>query len=166
MVFELIDMRSFSNLWYWIVLAVVWSSASHWVLGVPYDMVIRARRHGGDAEADLRDMVRINVNRLQFMVRRSGLWMLGLSCFFLTSLGIIGFVYAVEFAQAVFLIALPLNGVLALSIRTARRIRAADGVGMYNMLVRHRVATQIVGMVSIFVTAFWGMLQNMALGAF
>ncbi len=26
-VFELIDMRSFSNLWYWIALAVVWYAA-------------------------------------------------------------------------------------------------------------------------------------------
>ena len=41
-IFELIDMRSFSNLWYWIALAVMWSTASHWVLGVPWDMVIRA----------------------------------------------------------------------------------------------------------------------------
>ena len=31
-VLELIDMRSFSSLWYWIGLAVLWSSASHWVL--------------------------------------------------------------------------------------------------------------------------------------
>ncbi len=55
-------MRSFSNLWYWIALAVTWSTASHWVLGVPFDMVLRARRHGGDAERDLEDMVRVNVS--------------------------------------------------------------------------------------------------------
>ena len=46
-IFEVIDMRSFSNLWYWIMLAVIWSSTSHWVLGVPHDMFIRARRQGG-----------------------------------------------------------------------------------------------------------------------
>ncbi len=46
---------SFSNLWYWIALAVMWSSTSHWVLGVPYDMIQRARREGGQAEADLED---------------------------------------------------------------------------------------------------------------
>ncbi len=44
LIFDLIDMRSFSNLWYWIALAVTWSSTSHWVLGVPFDMVLRARR--------------------------------------------------------------------------------------------------------------------------
>jgi hypothetical protein len=46
-VFEVIDMRSFSNLWYWIALAVLWSSTSHWVLGVPFDMIQRARRRAG-----------------------------------------------------------------------------------------------------------------------
>jgi len=39
-IFELIDMRSFSNLWYWIVLSVLWSTMSHWVLGVPFDTPI------------------------------------------------------------------------------------------------------------------------------
>ena len=51
-IFELIDMRSFSNLWFWIALAVVWSSASHWVLGVPWDMALRAKRKGGQLAED------------------------------------------------------------------------------------------------------------------
>ena len=58
--FELIDMRSFSNLWYWIMLAVMWSSASHWVLGVPFDVISRARRQGGALQDDLETLVRIN----------------------------------------------------------------------------------------------------------
>lgn len=66
-VFEVIDMRSFSNLWFWIALAVMWSSASHWVLGVPFDMVGRAAKNGGQAESDLEDLVRINANRLLFI---------------------------------------------------------------------------------------------------
>ena len=73
MIFEVIDMRSFSNLWFWIALAVVWSSASHWVLGVPFDMVHRARRHGGQAQIDLDDLARINANRLLHMLEDAGL---------------------------------------------------------------------------------------------
>jgi len=98
--FEVIDMRSFSNLWFWIALAVVWSSVSHWVLGVPFDMIQRARKQGGQAEADLHDMVRINVNRLLYIARLS----------------------------------------------------------------KHRVITQFIGMISIFVTAMFGMYQNLAVG--
>lgn len=163
-VFELIDMRSFSNLWYWIALAVVWSSASHWVLGIPYDMVTRARRQHGEAEEDLRDLVRVNVNRLLHIADSAGSWLVGLGFFVLSTLAILGFVYWVEFAQAVFLLALPMSLVFALSIRTARAIKAADGVGMEDMLRRLRLYTQLVGMVAIFVTAFWGMWQNMTLG--
>ena len=97
-VFELIDLRSFSNLWFWIALAVMWSSASHWVLGVPYDLVLRARRNGGDAVADMEDLVRINVSRLLYIGRMSGLWLAGITCFLLTGLGLLDFVYGVEFS--------------------------------------------------------------------
>jgi hypothetical protein len=163
----MIDMRSFSNLWFWIALAVVWSTASHWVLGVPYDMVLRARRFGYQAEADLEDMVRINVNRLLYISRVSGLWLLGFGCFFLTMLGLLGFVYGVEFAQAVFLIALPLSLVGLLSLSTARLIEAesASGELLQKRLMRHRLYTQFIGMISIFVTALWGMYQNLTIGA-
>ncbi len=109
----MIDMRSFSNLWFWIALAVVWSRPATGCMGVPYDMVVRARRHGGQAEADLEDIVRVNVNRLLYIGRVSGLWLLGLGCFFLTGLGVLGFAYGVEFAQAAFLLVLPMS-ILAL----------------------------------------------------
>lgn len=164
--FELIDMRSFSNLWFWIVLAVVWSTASHWVIGVPYDMVLRARRQGGQAEIDLDDMVRINVNRLLYIGHVSGLWLAGFACFALTMLVLLGFVYEVEFAQAVFLLAFPLSLVGMVSLSTARLIQSenARGERLHKRLTRHRIYTQLIGMVSIFVTAIWGMYQNVALG--
>ena len=166
-VFELIDMRSFSNLWYWIALAVVWSSTSHWVLGVPYDMIQRAARHGGEAETDLEDMVRINCNRLIYIAGVSGLWLLGLVSGLLTSLAILGFWYGVEFAQAVFLLAAPMTLVGALSLNAAAQIRARGlrGEALRKRMHRHRVHTQIVGMVAIFITALWGMYQNMSIGA-
>ncbi|MEP3053977.1 MAG: component of SufBCD complex, partial [Ascidiaceihabitans sp.] len=72
---EIIDMRSFSNLWFWIALAVMWSTASLWVLGVPNDMIVRARRSAGQAEVDLEDLVRINCNRLLYIAQVSGLWL-------------------------------------------------------------------------------------------
>lgn len=164
--FELIDMRSFSNLWFWIALAVMWSSASHWVLGVPYDLVLRARRNGGDAVADMEDLVRINVSRLLYIGRMSGLWLAGITCFMLTSLALLGFVYWVEFAQAVFLLLAPMTLVGLLSLNTARLIHdtAASGDALYKRLFRHRIFIQIIGMVSIFVTAMWGMYTNLALG--
>ena len=165
-IFELIDMRSFSNLWFWIALAVVWSSASHWVLGVPFDMVHRARRHGGQAEIDLEDITRVNVNRLLFIGRVSGLWILGFACFFLTGLATLGFYYKIEFAQALFLLGFPMSLVGLLSLSTARLIEQENAKAdlICKRLGRHRIYTQMIGTVSIFVTALWGMYQNLSIG--
>ncbi len=162
--FEVIDMRSFSNLWFWIMLALVWSSTSHWVLGVPFDMVVRARRHGGQADRDLRDLVRINIDRLLHISGMSGVWLFGGTAFMLTVLLILGFWYWVEFAQAVVLIALPLTIIGAMRLATARRIATQphDGELLYKRLARLRFWTQVVGMISIFVTAMFGMYQNLA----
>lgn len=165
--FEMIDMRSFSNLWFWIALAVMWSTASHWVLGVPFDMVLRARRQGGEAQADLEDIVRINVNRLLYISQVSGLWLLGLGFFMLTSLVLLGFAYGIEFAQALLLLGFPMSLVGLLSLSTARLIRIEGSTGdvLQRRLMRHRLYTQIIGMISIFVTALWGMYQNLSIGA-
>ena len=76
-VFELIDMRSFSNLWFWIALAVMWSTVNHWVLGVPYDMILRARRAKGETGQDFEDLVRINVNRILLIAEESGVLLVG-----------------------------------------------------------------------------------------
>jgi hypothetical protein len=164
--FEMIDMRSFSNLWFWIALAVMWSTASHWVLGVPFDMVLRARRHGGEAQVDLEDIVRINVNRLLYISHVSGLWLLGLGFFVLTSLVLLGFAYGIEFAQALLLLGFPMSLVGLLSLSTARLIRMEGSSGdvLQRRLMRHRLYTQVIGMVAIFVTALWGMYQNLNLG--
>ncbi|MEM7318258.1 MAG: component of SufBCD complex [Pseudomonadota bacterium] len=165
-IFELIDMRSFSNLWFWIALAVVWSSASHWVLGVPYDMVVRAKRIGGDAQQDLHDITRVNVNRLLYIADVSGIWLLAIISFTLTVLAMLGFYYSIEFAQALFLLGFPMSLVGLVNLKTARNIRAGqnEGDALARQLGRCRVITQVIGMISIFITALWGMYQNLALG--
>lgn len=166
-IFELIDLRSFSNLWYWIALAVMWSSASHYVIGVPFDLVVRAKRSGGQAQQDLEDLVRINVNRITYISGVSGLWLMGIVSAILTMLTLLGFYYQIELCQAVFLLFLPMTLLGALSLRTANRLQASmpEGEALRRALVRHRFWTQGLGIISIFVTAMWGMWQNMNLGA-
>jgi hypothetical protein len=164
-VFEVIDMRSFSNLWYWIGLAVVWSSTSHWVLGIPHDMIQRARREGGQALADVEDLARINVGRLLTVIDKGALAVVALACFWLTVLGMMAFYYNVEFAQALFLVALPMAGVVWLSVRASRKIAAGENKGdaLCRRLTIHRRWTQGVGMLAIFVTGMYGTYQNLSL---
>ncbi len=161
--FQLIDIASFSSLWYWIMIAVVWSSVSHWVLGVPYDLIMRAKRQGGQAESDLADLVRINVNRLLGIAQTAGLILIAFVSFALTSLAVLGFWYRIELAQAIFLIGFPLTIVGAVSLSTSRLIRAKEpeGDALFTVLHRHRLWTQIIGMIAIFVTAMYGMYQNL-----
>lgn len=167
-IFDLIDLRSFSNLWYWIALSVTWSSASHWVLGVPYDMVRRARKHGGEgpAQHDLEEILRVNVARMLYIVRGSGLMIVLFVSFLVTSLLVLAINYAVEFAQAVLCILLPMLLVTALSLKIAVRIETMEyhGTDLDSLLSRHRAVIQMIGMVAIFFTAVFGMYQNIMHG--
>ncbi len=157
-------MRSFSNLWYWIALAVLWSSTSHWVLGVPFDMIQRARRHGGQTALDVETMVAINCRRMLNITRTAAAPLFFGLAFVLTSLAVLAFWYWVEFAQAVFCLLAPLLPVGWLSLRAALRIEGGEesGEALYRRLMSHRRKVQMVGMLAIFVTAMFGMYRNMS----
>lgn len=161
-VFEFIDMRSFSNLWYWIVLAVLWSSLSYFVLGVPLDSIRRGRSEGGQAQEDLEVLIRITTNRVLHLVDESQLVLVALGTFWMSGLMVLAFYYNVEFAQAVFLLLAPISLVAWFSIRLCRRIVTEDirGEALYRRLIVHRRVIQFIGMVAIFVTAMFGMWQN------
>lgn len=166
-VFEVIDMRSFSNLWYWIALAVLWSSVSHWVLGVPFDMILRARRHADEKSIeDLEALTRINVDRILYISSVSGVWLMLFGSAVLTALVLLSVVYNMEFAQAVLLLAGPMVLLWGLSIRTSRLIVARQDTGdaLVRRLMRHRFATQMIGVLAIFVTAMYGMYKNLYVG--
>ncbi|MDA0223323.1 MAG: component of SufBCD complex [Proteobacteria bacterium] len=163
-IFELIDTRSFTSIWYWIVVAVTWSSTSHYTLGVPFDMVTRARKtEEGAAQDDLEHLVMINCNRMLHILDVSGVWLVGIGFFVLTVLGLFGFFYKIQLAQAVFLLLAPLSVVAVLSTQNARLIwtRQTSGHALRAHLSRQRLINQVIGMVSIFITAFWGMWYNM-----
>jgi hypothetical protein len=163
--FELIDFRSFSSLWYWLALSVVWSTASHWVLGVPYDLIRRARRDE-QAQRDLEDVLRVNVHRLLFYARGSGLVSVALAAFVLSALLVLA-VRGVEFAQAVLCILLPMMPIFALRLRLALEFERGDhgSADLDQVLTRHRTAVQTIGALAIFFTGLFGMYQNLRLGA-
>lgn len=144
----------------------MWSTTSHWVLGVPFDMVVRARKDSATAQ-DLHDLVGINIRRLLYVARVSGLWMIAIAAFVFTVLVVMGFYYWMEFAQALFLLLAPLAIVGWLSLSAAQQISITqlEGEDLYRRLSRHRMTVQAIGMVSIFITSMWGMWQNMQIYA-
>jgi hypothetical protein len=130
---------------------------------VPFDLVQRARRQGGEALGDLAALLRINVGRYLYVVRVSGLWLVGLVSFFHASLLVLALWYRLELAQAIEFIALPLTLVGLLTLRAAQRIAAdpPEGEALFRLLLRQRFWTQVIGMISIFATATFGMYVNL-----
>jgi hypothetical protein len=111
-------------------------------------------------------MVRINTGRMLYIVRTTGSWLVAFWAFMLTMLVLLGFAYDIDFAQAVLFLYVPFSVLMLLSLRTSLRIEAGEGQGeaLHRCLHRHRLSTQILGMISIFVTSLFGMYQNMQIG--
>jgi hypothetical protein len=167
-IFEVIDMRSFSNLWFWIALAVMWSSTSHYVIGVPHDLIRRADREGGQAMADVDALAHVYTRRTLFIARQSGLVLAAFLSFLTTGLVVLATAYAFEFAQAVLCLLLPMLVVGWLTLRTCLAIESDDlrDEALLHRLRRHRVTVQAVGMVALLVTGMFGMYQNLTVGVF
>lgn len=163
-IFELIDLRTFSNVWYWLAVAVTWSTMSHWILGVPFDMIFRARRYGGEMATDLDALVSINVRRLMTISDLAGAWLVGIAAFILSAVATIGFYYGVELAQGFFCLGLPLCIVGTMSFRLSRQFarQQPSGLELARALLRLRFQIQVIAVISIFVTAMYGMYHNLA----
>lgn len=166
-IFSLIDMRSFSSVWFWIVVALFWSAASQFVLGASFDLITRARRDGLQNMEDLQTLVNIHVRRKLALVRRAGHWIVGFSAAVLTLVLVLAFVYRLELAQAVFLLIFPLTLVRLLELRLSFRIEreSMHGPQLCRALLRHRFWVQCLGVVTIFATAVWGMLHVLSRSA-
>jgi hypothetical protein len=166
--FEVIDTRSFSSLWYWIGIVVLWSSASNWILGVPFDMVLRARRYGGALSDDMETLTHINAKRLLYIGRTGGIFITAFVAFFLTFLAISAIYYQIELAQAVLFMALPMTLVGLFTLRTAQMIEAEDSRGevLIRRIMRCRFSIQLIGMIAILATSLFGMYHNLSMVTF
>jgi hypothetical protein len=166
-IFSLINMRSFSSVWFWVVLALYWSAASQFVLGASFDLITRARRDQGQNLHDLEMLVGIHIRRKLSLMRRAGHWIVAFAAAVLTLIVILAFVYWLEFAQAVFLLVFPMTLVRLMELRMSFRIEreSLQGDKLCRALLRHRFWVQLMGVIAIFVTAVWGMLYVLSRSA-
>jgi hypothetical protein len=167
-IFEVIDLRSFSNLWFWLALAVLWSTVSHYVIGVPHDLIRRAEREAGQSLADVEALANIYTRRMLFIWRSGGMFILAFISFLVTGLILLATVYEVEFAQAVLCLLVPMLIVGTLTLRTCLIIESGtlEGEALIRRLRRHRITVQTVGMFALFFTGMFGMYQNLTIGVF
>lgn len=154
----LIDFRTFSNIWYWLAVMVTWAVATHWVIGVPFDMVVRARRQGGQAAQDLDILVAINLRRLLTLSGTPAVILVGIGAFVVTAAAMLGFVYGLELAQGLFCLAFPLVFVAFLTWRSCQRLALDQQTGpaLIRALVRLRFWIQLIAITALFCTALLG----------
>ena len=154
----LIDFRTFSNIWYWLAVLVIWAVATHWVIGVPFDMVVRARRQGGQAAQDLDILVAINLRRLLTLSGTPAVILVGIGAFVVTAAAMLGFVYGLELAQGLFCLAFPLVFVAVLTWRSCQRLALDQQTGpaLIRALVRLRFWIQLIAITALFCTALLG----------
>lgn len=154
----LIDFRTFSNIWYWLAVMVTWAVVSHWVIGVPFDMVVRARRQGGQAAQDLDILVAINLRRLLTLSGTPAVILVGIGAFVVTAAAMLGFVYGLELAQGLFCLAFPLVFVAVLTWRSCQRLALDQQTGpaLIRALVRLRFWIQLIAITALFCTALLG----------
>lgn len=141
---------SFFNIWYWVLTIAVWTQVSHRVLGVPYDMILRARRL--PQVADRVDVLaRLAAWRVASAHDRMGVPLAALAGFGLAVLGALGFLNGIEAAQAAFALLFPLALVSVATVRLALDIRrtGAQGEALRRLLARRRVWNQVIAVAAI-----------------
>lgn len=158
-VLELLNLHTFSSVWYWIAVGVTWSVVSHRPMGVPYDMVWRASQRGGEAQETLDVVARALARRQAAAMDRAGAAIVGIASAVLSALLLLAVAYRLELAQGALLLAVPLSLVAGFGHATARAIdRGGEPV---RHLRRLRLATNAIGVIALSVTAFWGMYVNL-----
>ena len=166
-ILEFIVFETFSSIWYWMAVAVTWAVVSHWVLGVPFDVILRARKAGPEAMDDLEALFRTHVRRLIWIEDFAGPFVIATTAFALTAIGMAGFYYGMELAQGVFLIGFPVTIVAIITQRACRRFTANPPAreDLARELLRLRIVIQVIAAISIFVTSFYGMYYNLTTSA-
>ncbi len=145
------DFKSFWSIWFWVVLVISWSISSHFVLGVPFDMIIQADRKGGEWARHCDSLIRANVFRIVSLFQQAGVFITGLTAFVIAAIGSFGFYVGLEFARALFILLVPHIIVAAFSVRLAFLLQAdmPGEVALRKVIRRRRFWTQVTGLFAI-----------------
>lgn len=161
-VFDLIDLRSFSSLWYWVLVALTWARVAQTPLGVPYDMVTRAAP-GQQSGEDLLHETGIQLRRRHARHPKQSQIIVGLWACVITLLAALSIGYGSELALSLFLLAVPLALVQLMQSRAARDLIALgpDLEAVVKRLRRLKRWIQVLALIAVFVTAVVGMFYNL-----
>jgi hypothetical protein len=148
-IFDFLNYDAFLSVWYWALVILIWTVISHHTIGVPFDLVQRAARLGGQHAEDCDELAMIHARRIVGAVGTAGPLIAGAAMFLLTVLATLGFWLGQEMARAVFMILAPASLAAALGARLAGTVlnQALQGEDLRNALARRRRWDQVIGAV-------------------
>lgn len=149
-VFQTLAAASFQSLWYWILHVVIWTLACYRTLGVPQDMLLRARRRPEIADR-VDQLAHLTVERVTGIHDSVGPWIAAGIGFVLAALASLGFLARLETAQAGLALVLPLAIISYSKLRLALAIKRQGMVGpaLVLALARRRVWHQLIAVVAM-----------------
>lgn len=152
--FEIFAAASFLSIWYWVLHVVVWTMACTRTLGVPHDMLLRARRLPEVARrVDL--LAALAATRIGGIHDAIGPALAAGIGFLLAATFGLGFLSGVEIAKASFLILLPLAVIAYSKLRLALAVRRRGIAGpeLVLALARRRLWHQFVAIAAMLAAA-------------
>jgi hypothetical protein len=152
--FQFFAAASFQSLWYWVLHVVIWTLACYRTLGVPHDMLIRARRHP-DAAEKVDVLARLSSERIGGIHDRLGVPLAALAGFLLAGVFALGFLSDIETAQAAFAIMLPLAVISYSKLKLALWVRRKGIAGpeLVLALARRRIWHQFFAVMAMLAAA-------------
>jgi hypothetical protein len=148
---------SFQSIWYWVLHVVVWTLACYRTLGVPLDMLQRARGRPEIAErVDV--LAQLAAARIGGVHDLLGAPIAALAGFVLATLVVLGFGIGMEMAQAAFALLLPLGIIAYSKLRLALWIRRSGLAGseLVLALARRRLWHQFIAVLAMLAAAATG----------
>jgi hypothetical protein len=153
-VYQAYGIASLDSFWYWVLCILTWGFVCNRTLGVPHDMVRRARRAPEVAEkVDM--LALITSERIGGIYDRAGVLIGAGTGFALAALGIAGFKLGLELAKAMFLLAFPLTIVAYSTLRLALSVRQypPTGARLWRSLGLRRFWHTLIALVALMFTA-------------
>ena len=154
---RLLNSDSFDSFWYWSIIAVTWSRATHFLLGAGMHDVRDALKNGGQDMDDLELLIHINARKLISALDRYGVWLCGLVMFFITAIATLGFKFEIELMQATTLLFVGMLCGFLVSLRFAQQVvdQNLQDKALCKAFNKYRTIKQFVGMGFIFITSFY-----------
>ncbi|MEM8553938.1 MAG: hypothetical protein AAGF71_03825 [Pseudomonadota bacterium] len=155
--------EAFSSLWYWVLLAIVWSRATNAPMGFPLDFYDSARQSEESDDSETFALIRLSVARQIGIWAQAGPMLVGGWMFVLSGLLVISVTFRIELAQALLCLLVPLALMQALVLRTAHQMwtMSPEVEPLLIKIKNLRRKVQVLALLAIFVTALYGMVFNL-----